>query len=301
MRMTKGFTLIELLVVIAIIALLLSILSPSLTRVKLQARRTMCRSNLHQWALGVLSYAAANGDKLLCTFGYTDDEGKIDAVIPNEFWLDATNYIPDSYYDHPGQFSFELMAPYMPSSFNSYRLTTEDVISENLQVGDSKAQSLILKDIWTCPSYKRDEREVLDDTLWRIKDRGFLRLRYSYFARLDLWQKFPTHPKDFGGTTPGSRHLLMADAIYYWIDEGLDYNHSVQGAKQELFEILVPGDEPNIAGINKIYGDGHAEWKDRRKFQGPDADPTLVDISDFTGRRVRGQLSGWGTGAANYY
>jgi len=173
MRMTKGFTLIELLVVIAIIALLLSILSPSLTRVKMQARRTMCRSNLHQWVLGVLSYAAANADKFLCTFGYTDDQGNIDAVIPNEFWLDAVSYINDPYYDHPDQFSFQSMAPYMPSSFNSYRLTTEDVISENLQAEDERAQSLILKDIWTCPSYKRDKRDVLEDTLWRIKERGF--------------------------------------------------------------------------------------------------------------------------------
>ncbi len=87
------------------IALLLSILSPSLTKVKLQDRRTMCRSNLHQWALGVLSYAAANDDKLLCTFGYTID-GKIDFVVPNEFWLDATNYTADSYYDHPGRNGF---------------------------------------------------------------------------------------------------------------------------------------------------------------------------------------------------
>lgn len=299
MRITKGFTLIELLVVIAIIALLLSILSPSLTRVKMQARRTMCRSNLHQWALGVLSYATANDDKLLCTFGYTID-GKIDAVIPNEFWLDATNYIADSYFDHPGQFSFELMAPYMPSNFNSYRLTTEDVISENLQADDGKAQGLILKDIWTCPSYKKDKREVLEDTLWRIKERGFLRLRYSYFARVDLWRKFPTHPRDFGETTPGSRHLLMADTIYNWSGE-LDFNHSVYGAKREIFEYVDFGDQPSIAGINKIYGDGHAEWKDRREFQGPEADPTLEDISSFTGRRVRGQLFGWGASAVNYY
>jgi len=299
MRTTKGFTLIELLVVIAIIALLLSILSPSLTKVKIQARRIMCRSNLHQWAVAVLSYAAANSDKMLCTFGYTIN-GKIDAVIPNEFWLDTVNYIPNPYYDHPGQFSFALMAPYMPSNFNNLKLTTEDVISEGLQVDDAKAQTLILKDIWTCPSYRRPERDVLDDTLWRIKERGFLRLRYSYFARVDLWRQFPTNPEDFGEMMPGSRHLLMADALYNWAGE-LDYNHSVSGGKQEIFEYVALGDKPNIAGINKVYGDGHAEWKDRRKFQGPEADPTLEDISSFTGRRVRGQPSGWGASAVNYY
>lgn len=51
-RITGGFTLIELLVVIAIIALLLAIILPALEAARRMARRTVCKSNLKQIALG---------------------------------------------------------------------------------------------------------------------------------------------------------------------------------------------------------------------------------------------------------
>jgi len=75
-RRRCGFTLIELLVVVAIIALLISILLPSLSRAKASARDSVCASNLHQLGMATHFYLDDFNDILPFMLGSPDAEGE---------------------------------------------------------------------------------------------------------------------------------------------------------------------------------------------------------------------------------
>ena len=57
-KYTAGFTLVELLVVIAIMALLLTMLAPSLQKAKFQAKMVMCMTNVKSLTSGLNNYAS---------------------------------------------------------------------------------------------------------------------------------------------------------------------------------------------------------------------------------------------------
>ena len=77
----RGFTLIEILVVVAIMALLLSILLPSLSNARAISKATVCGTQLNEIFSASLMYSQANDDRLPY-FGWWDR-----AYTGREWWI----------------------------------------------------------------------------------------------------------------------------------------------------------------------------------------------------------------------
>ncbi len=86
MKIKKGFTLIELLVVISIIAVLMSIMMPALAKVREQAKKTVCMTNLKQWGTIFAMYTNSNDSKFMPEWVSTDDyKGSWLVTLKNDY------------------------------------------------------------------------------------------------------------------------------------------------------------------------------------------------------------------------
>jgi prepilin-type N-terminal cleavage/methylation domain-containing protein len=268
----KGFTLIELLVVISIIALLLSILVPSLSKAKKSAQLVLCRNNLHQWAVAIEAFATEHEGTapLSTTYGWTGT--KVTASYPNEMYLDRYNMHAINDKDlQKKMISQEAIAPYLVGFNDKGMRTTDPGSPGNFSDYPDNWQ---LDGVWRCPSAKRQE---LGDTLERLTEAGrsYFRLDYSYIGRVDLWddtmfQRSQTQSVDKGalvGKYPSSGRIMLTDTIFYW-DVGdaeetiYIYNHGSQGpsgwSNTSGSYFKPPRD---IEGMNQAFGDGSVEWK----------------------------------------
>ncbi len=267
MQNKKAFTLIELLVVIAIIALLLSILVPSLKKVKEQARLVVCRTNMRQWVFAAFTWGEDREGRPPLSTSYLVNSGLVVASFPNEMYLDehrmhrdVTTGAGNARWEEI-MISHESFSSYLPG-FNDNNLRTTDMPF-------SDRGNFELDGVWNCPSHNKQNMPLRFDMLNGQVDtqRSFFRTNYAYIGRTDLWSEgmfdLSKDRRTLAGKMPGSREIMVSDPIFYWPNGELyHFNHGRMGPSDFGFSGDGGTESPEmITGINQAYGDGRVEWK----------------------------------------
>jgi prepilin-type N-terminal cleavage/methylation domain-containing protein/prepilin-type processing-associated H-X9-DG protein len=239
-RAGKGFTLIEVLVVVAIIALLISILIPSLQAARDASKRSVCASNLHQQNLAMRSYAQ-------------DYRG----FLPWRGWFSYTiSEVPKEAYGTGGQNTKTLVNLAL-------------LIGKHL--GTHKATRLTGRewDILYCPStrdkYRTGEGGL--SSLWDPATR-FTYGGYNYALPMGKRVGAPRlegdiYPRDVNKLDGNWVKLLKSKA-----GGGDPLTALPRGMQPLVIDFVIGGVEgPHRTGINAAYSDGHVRFVNHKELQ----------------------------------
>ncbi len=255
LRRVKGFTLIELLVVIAIIALLISILLPSLSRARELSKRLVCAANLKGIGTSAKIYANDNFEKWM-TPGFSSD------AVPGDSGGSGILYgglPPDD--DVPGGTNqWNALRRWQSrsdgsSGNGSSRLSTTRSFWILVRSGDVTVKQFV------CPSSGDEPDGSQDLDFWYDFDK-YSSVSYGY--------QVPFGPRDVRAREGAdNRQVLAADKGPFFLEGPNDWDNA-QGTPITLDDSpreWRPYNSPNHGGTNNgegqncLFADGHVTFE----------------------------------------